>query len=306
MALRRDVVGLLARRLVEFAEPKRLSVPGLAGRCVDEAVVQSPVCDLIHPGILWFLPTGSTATGRHSDRMYFVLARHGFFRHSSSTIFGHQAKPLMAPLALAAGISSGRYVRLMAGRMPKLWGCVYAVIVVILFPYDDVEMAWATNFPDKTTLSLLDRPRTFAPQAKRPTSQNRGIHPIALHSLGQRLYLGFSRSQHPRLRATTLSNSLLQHISALFSGLSSFVGEQFRGESFPKFIVINQIERYSDEWFPPPPQWVCEYVCRHCVLARQFSTIKIFQVVGSGGGRGAQSRAKISPAKSFCKIPEAL
>ncbi len=226
-----------------------------------------------------------------------------FFGASSSAVFRHQAKPLMAPLALAAGISLGDIVRLMAGRMPKLWGCVYAVIVVILFPYDDVEMAWATNFPDKTTLAYWIGPDV----GRRLNDQHRKIaeyiqsHSTPSDSVYIWDFLGPNIHVLAQRRSPTPYFSIFLRYSPDFrrSLESSFAA------SPPKFIVINQIERYSDEWFPPPPQWVCEYVCRHCVLARQFSTIKIFQVVGSGGAAMRKAERKSAGAK-LCKIPEAL
>ncbi len=59
-----------------------------------------------------------------------------FVAANASNVFGHQMKQVLAPLCLVAGIGISTLARTTA--IPALWGWIYAVLVAVLAPCEDV------------------------------------------------------------------------------------------------------------------------------------------------------------------------
>ncbi len=83
--------------------------------------------------------------------------------NASASLFGHQLKQAILPIALVAGLGIDSFARMLGSFAPRVLAWLYLSLVMALFPFGNVMMtghwllSWQLLHPEKTAASTSPR-----------------------------------------------------------------------------------------------------------------------------------------------------
>ena len=184
-----------------------------------------------------------------------------FVAANASDVFGHQMKQVMAPLSLVAGIGISALIRAMGRSRPRLWGWIYAALVAVLVPYEDVFAGVAhcllPEAPSRNYL-LECREHRVAEYIDAHTDPSDNVY----------IWDTWSHSIHVFARRRSACRYFNMYLR-FAPDFQTMIAADFAARP-PKLVIINK-------GLTPPPPCVLKYVAEKCTPVGSVDYFDVFR-----------------------------